>query len=152
VACGNDMRAVVKNALSDVLALSAGLMLPLAFAPFSWFPLAVLAPALLFSVWISASARRALWRGWLFGIGMFGLGTSWIQISLHQFGIPALAFSVSATALFVGFLALYPALLGYLAIRCSPQSASLRLLLVWPAVVVPHGVAEGLAFYRFSLA
>ncbi|MGH6635943.1 MAG: apolipoprotein N-acyltransferase [Gammaproteobacteria bacterium] len=109
-------------------------MLPFAFAPFAWFPLAVLAPALLFSVWASASAGRALWRGWLFGIGMFGVGTSWIQISLHQFGVPVLAFSVSATALFIGFLALFPALLGYLAIRCSPRSVGLRLLLVWPAL------------------
>ncbi|MGH8580442.1 MAG: apolipoprotein N-acyltransferase, partial [Gammaproteobacteria bacterium] len=128
------MRSSVANALADILALSAGLILPFAFAPFGWFPLAVLAPALIFSVWDSASAGRALWRGWLFGIGMFGVGTSWIQISLHQFGMPVLAFSVSATALFIGFLAVYPALLGYLAIRCSPRSAGLRLLLVWPAL------------------
>ncbi len=109
-------------------------MLPFAFAPFGWFPLAVLAPALLFSAWAAASAGRALWRGWLFGVGMFGVGTSWIQISLHQFGVPVLAFSASATALFIGFLALYPALLGYIAIRCSPRSADLHLLLVWPAL------------------
>lgn len=132
--CCKDMRTSVANPLADILALSAGLILPFAFAPFGWFPLAVLAPALLFSVWVSASAGRALWRGWLFGVGMFGIGTSWIQISLHQFGVPLLAFSVSATVLFVAFLALYPGLLGYLAIRCAPPSAGLRLLLVWPAL------------------
>ena len=112
----------------------AGTMLPLAFAPFDLFPVAVIVPALLFRSWLRATPLRAFWRGYLFGLGMFAVGASWIQISIHQFGLPVLLFSVSVTALFVAIVSLYPALLGFVANRFFKDSDRLRLLLVFPAL------------------
>ena len=32
------------------------------------------------------SPKQALGRGWCFGFGLFGAGTSWIYYSIHHFG------------------------------------------------------------------
>ena len=122
------------NFLGDLAALLAGAMLPLAFAPFGLFPVAVISLAILFQLWNGVSTRRAFARGWLFGLGFFGVGVSWVQVSIHQFGLPVLAFSVSATVLFVAILSLYPAGVGYLANRFFSGDERRRFLLVLPAL------------------
>ncbi|MCC6202057.1 MAG: apolipoprotein N-acyltransferase [Gammaproteobacteria bacterium] len=92
--------------------------MPLAFAPLSWFPLAPLGLALLFDLLCRATTpRRAGWLGFLFGCGLMAVGVSWVQISIHQFGLPVYLFSVGVTIPFVLFLALYPALAGYCVAR-----------------------------------
>ncbi len=70
----------------DAIALVAGLLVPLGFAPFGWFPLPILGLALALHAWLAVPPRRAWWRGWLFGLGMFGFGVGWVHISIHQFG------------------------------------------------------------------
>lgn len=118
----------------DVLALLAGALLPLAFAPFNLFPLAVVSPALLFALWLNVPPRRALWRGWLFGLGMFGIGVTWIFVSIYEFGGGiGLPMSVFFTGLFVLVLSCFPALFGYLATRLYPAAPRIRLLVVFPA-------------------
>ncbi|MGH8473210.1 MAG: apolipoprotein N-acyltransferase, partial [Gammaproteobacteria bacterium] len=118
----------------DLASLAAGAILPLAFAPFEMAPLAVLSLAALFYLWDEVSPRRAFWRGWLYGLGMLGTGVSWVQISIHQFGMPVLAFSVTVTAGFIAFVALYPGLIGALANRWFRVSAAARFLVVLPAL------------------
>jgi apolipoprotein N-acyltransferase len=44
------------------------------------------------------SPKQALGRGWCFGFGLFGAGTSWIYYSIHHFG--------GASVLLAGFLML----------------------------------------------
>ena len=97
------------------LALIAGLSLPLGFAPCGFHLLPLFSLAVLFRLWLGITPAQGLRLGWLYGLGMFGGGVYWIQISIHQFGLPVLAFSVSMTVLFVAFMALYPALTGWLA-------------------------------------
>ena len=95
-----------------VLSFLVGCSLPFAFAPFSLFPLAVIALAFLLALWQNVSPWTAFWRGLFFGIGMFGVGTSWIYVSLSQFGhIPFLP-SLLVTFLFILLMASYLALLG----------------------------------------
>ncbi|MGH8507372.1 MAG: apolipoprotein N-acyltransferase [Gammaproteobacteria bacterium] len=118
----------------DLASLAAGGILPLAFAPYELAPLAVLSLAVLFYLWDEVSPRRAFWRGWLYGVGMLGTGVSWVQISIHQFGMPVLAFSVTVTVAFIAFVALYPGLIGALANRWFRVSATARFLLVLPAL------------------
>ena len=129
----------------DALSLLAGALFPLAFAPLGLFPLALVALVLLFSVWIGASPRRALWRGWLFGVGQFGVGVSWVYVAIHDFGHASIFLAGFLTALSVAFLALFPAALGYVVARFFPaaeqtagQTAEqkkilLILLTAWPA-------------------
>lgn len=122
------------------LALIAGTALPLAFAPFGFSPLAYLAPALLFYLWLDATPRQALLSGYLFGLGLFGIGVSWVYVAIHDFGFASVALAAFLTALFVAFLALYYALAGYLAVRIQQTLAGhrhhrlLSLLLVFPAI------------------
>ena len=120
---------------SDILSLLAGGSVPLAFAPFAWFPLAILAPAVLFTLWYhTTSPYRAFSRGLLFGIGMFGFGVSWVVVSFHQFGGMPLLGSLALTAAFVLILALYIALLGGLLIRWFPKHhAFLTFTIILPA-------------------
>ena len=95
----------------DLLALGGGVLLPFAFSPFFWWPLAPLSIAAVFLAWCGASPRRALWRGWLHGVASFGAGVWWI-VESFRFSHIALPVAIVLTLGFIAFLALYPALLG----------------------------------------
>lgn len=117
-------------------ALIGGAVLPFAFAPYGYYPLAVLCLALLFYLWTVGSERLAVVAGYSFGLGMFAHGVWWIQISVHQFGLPLYSFSIAVTAGFVICMSLYPALAAWLWYRCARGSRGLRLLLGAPAAWV----------------
>ena len=118
----------------DGLALLAGAALPLAFAPFGWFWLVLPVLALMLWTWQGVSPRRAAWRGFLFGLGLYGVGVSWVYISLHDYGSAPAFFAALTTTLLIIYLALYPALTGYLLNRFWPQPGMLRWLLLAPAL------------------
>ncbi len=93
------------------VALVLGSLLPLAFAPFSIWPLAILIPALmLMVVQSSLSTRNVFYAGWIFGIGYFSFGVYWIYNSLHDFGMASPVVAGGITGLLVVILALAPAL------------------------------------------
>lgn len=117
----------------DVLAVLAGAALVLAFAPVGFTPLAVISPAILFYCWQGLSPRRALLRGWLYGLGLFGVGASWVFVSFYSYGDAPLPVAGLLTLLFVAFLALFPALLGFGYRRLLPGPAGLGALLFLPA-------------------
>lgn len=118
----------------DALAVIGGALTPFAFAPFNLWPLAPLALALLFLAWEDAPARCAFRRGFLFGAAMFGIGVSWVYVSLHDYGFMPAPLAVTLVALFVGFLALFPAIVGALQARFAPSP--LRLIVLLPALWV----------------
>lgn len=118
----------------DLLVLLAGALLPLAFAPFGLWPLAILSPIVLLWGWDHASPRRAAMRGGGFGLGAYGVGISWIFISLHEYGHAPAAFAALATSLVVLALALYLAVLGALIVRWGPPPGPTRWLLAVPAL------------------
>ena len=63
------------------------MLLPLAFAPFGLWPLAIVIPATLFCLLDKdMSGKRLFLHGWLFGNGYFGVGIYWTYNSLHEFG------------------------------------------------------------------
>ncbi|MEQ8232123.1 MAG: apolipoprotein N-acyltransferase [Gammaproteobacteria bacterium] len=132
-------------------ALAAGLTLPLAFAPFGWWPFAVLAPALLLMLLLRwpGGARAAFLPGWCFGLGMFGAGVWWIQVSVHQFGVPYYLFSVTTTALFIAFMALYPALFAVLFAVVRARGGPARALIAAPALWVLVELLRGWLFTGF---
>lgn len=108
----------------DVVSLLAGAVLPLAFSPFKFYPLAVLSLAILFYSWFGQTPHRTAWRGWLFGLGMFGVGVSWVFVAIHVFGQSGVILASLLTFLFVAFLASYLALLGWLLGKLSSGSSS----------------------------
>ncbi len=119
---------------ADALSVLAGALSVLAYAPFELYPLAPVALVLLGLAWQRATPRRAAGRGLLFGLGLFGCGIYWVYISLHTYGHAPPAFAGLATGLLILYLALYPALAGYLLNRLWPQPGVIRWLVAWPAL------------------
>jgi apolipoprotein N-acyltransferase len=103
------VRVVFASRWGYLLALLAGLAMPLAFAPFGVAAAAPLALAVVFAVVASAPPRRALGAGYLFGVGYVGLGVYWIFISVAEYGGGPLA-AAFVTPLFVLLFAAYPML------------------------------------------
>ena len=125
-------RLILSARVYDIAVLIAGAALPLAFAPFGFWPLAPISVAVLFYVWLESPHSRALWRGWLYGVGMFGVGVSWV-VESFQYGFAPLPIAVVLTGVFVAFLALFPAILGYLVRRFARGPRWVTLYLVLPA-------------------
>lgn len=88
-----------------LLALSAGCLMPLALAPLGIWPLAAIAPAILAWLCWQQPSRTLILNHFFFGLGMFGVGISWVFVSIHNFGNAPLPLAVLLTAIFVTFLA-----------------------------------------------
>jgi apolipoprotein N-acyltransferase len=99
--------------------LLSGGIAPFAFSPFDIYPLAVLSVVLIIYLWSRSDPRTAFYTGYLYGLGFFGSGVSWLHISINLFGGVNIAGAVFLTFLLIAFLSLYPAITGYLATRLS---------------------------------
>jgi apolipoprotein N-acyltransferase len=118
--------------LRYALALLAGALTALAFAPLGVYTLAPLGLAMLFVMLQQTGTARPFVTGWLYGLGFFGVGVSWVYVSLHAYGGMPAALALLATFLFCAFLALFPALAGGLQYR-HKAGAVIQLLLMLPA-------------------
>jgi apolipoprotein N-acyltransferase len=115
--------------LALAMAAVAGIATVVGFAPFGVAHLPILTLSLLFALWNGASSRRAAAEtGFAFGLGLFGAGTSWVYIALETFGGMPAAIAVIATAAMVAYLALWPAIAGYLAVRFTPKRSVARVV------------------------
>lgn len=112
----------------DFFALVAGLILTLSFSPFDYSCLALVALVFIFVCWQHSSAKRAAIRGYLFGLGSFGSGVSWVYISMHDFGGAGVLGASLLTAVFVAFWSLFPALVGFISVKIK------RSILVMPVI------------------
>jgi len=84
------------------------------FAPLELFPLPIIALAGLLYLWQAApTPRRAALLGFIWGLGFFLTGVSWVYVSLHDVGGMAAPLAAVATVLFCCWLAVFPALVGY---------------------------------------
>ena len=116
----------VKAALPYILLSGAGASATLGFAPFTlwWMPLCCLV-ALTFFLQKVPSSKHAMLAGFCFGLGWFGVGISWVHVSIDQFGGLPLAGSLSLMLLLVAYLALFPALASWLAVKLGYNT-------IWP--------------------
>ncbi|GGO78701.1 hypothetical protein GCM10011348_11270 [Marinobacterium nitratireducens] len=90
-------------------ALLAGALTPLAFAPFGLWPLVLVMPALFWLTLRGQSAARSGWLGWIYGLGFYGVGTSWVYVSIHTYGNATVPLAGLLTAGFVAGMALFMA-------------------------------------------
>ncbi len=123
----------LRHALLFGAALALGVAHALAFAPWNrpWLEVAALAGLFLLAEF-ARTARRAALLGWCFGLGWFGVGVSWVYISMHRYGLMPAPLAALATSGFAAFLALYPALALGVARRFAAAGGA-RLLLGLPA-------------------
>jgi apolipoprotein N-acyltransferase len=120
------------------MAFCAGAINVLAFAPFGWWPLQILCLTFLFwQLQRTVSVRRSALLGWMYGFGWMLFGTSWIYISLHDYGnLPAwmTVIAVSGLALFLGCLMAAMAAAGATLRQRWRSSETVFLLVLLPAL------------------
>jgi apolipoprotein N-acyltransferase len=117
-------------------AFVAGAAAVLGFSPVDSFPAALAALALLVHLWIGAASPRDAFRlGYVFGLGLYGAGVSWVYISLNRFGAMPAPLAAAATLCFCAFLALFPALAGWIQARIARAGAAPAALRA--AVLIP---------------
>lgn len=133
----------------SLLAAGFGAVAVGAFAPFSFAPLALLALAGLFWLWFQVERPFAAFKlGFWFGLGLFGVGTSWLFSSQYFYGNVSLPLAVLGTAAWVVYLSLFPALAGALAKwAAKPMLPVMGLILIYPAAWV---VGEWLRAHLFG--
>jgi apolipoprotein N-acyltransferase len=147
VATGSTNPGVLRPTHASLAAFLLGAATVLGFAPFGLAPLPFFSAAGLLWLWQGAATpRRAAGFGFAFGLGLFLAGVSWIYVSLHEFGAMPAPLAAIATLLFCAFLALFPALVGYLQAQFDRAVAIKQLLLI-PAL---WALAEWLRDWIFT--
>jgi len=115
------MSAQWSTILLSPLLILAGAANTLAFAPYTlwWLPLISLV-VLSLCLQHSQSPKQAALFGFSYGLGWFGVGISWVHVSIDQFGGLPLIGSLALMALLVAYLALFPALAAWLSRKLQP--------------------------------
>ena len=103
------------------------------FAPVSWFPLPIVALALHWYLARNQTPLRAFAVGYMFGLGWFLAGVSWVYISLHDMGMLPMTLAGVSTLSFACVLAFFPALTLALS-RRRGLSDPIRWLVLAPAL------------------
>ena len=105
-----------------MLPLICGAIYPLGYAPFELYPVTILALAgLFYSLNRVRRYRTAFLFAWLFGVAKFGVGASWIYVSIQQYGDVHWLAAGALVALFVCLIALLTGFVG-IATHIPPQT------------------------------
>lgn len=116
-----------------LLALLAGGCLPFSLAPFNLWPIAIIGIALLALLIADQRPTQTFIRSFFFGLGFYGIGVSWIFVSIHFYGGASALLAGLLTLIFVSFIALIFALPFVVFSRYFKASA-VKLLLVFPLI------------------
>ncbi|WP_051233966.1 apolipoprotein N-acyltransferase [Halomonas halocynthiae] len=92
---------------SYLAALIAGLLTTLSAAPFHLWWLAPIAAGLVYVGLGQLTPRQAGFKGWCYGLGLFGSGASWVYVSIHDYGYTGMPLALALTTLFVTAMALF---------------------------------------------
>jgi apolipoprotein N-acyltransferase len=114
--------------VSYLLALACGALLPLSLAPFGYWPLGIAAVAGWFVVLRRPGVNGAL-AGWMFGVGKYAVGASWVYVSIHVYGNAPPPLAGFLVVVFAAGLALFTLANGWLFQR-------LRQGGLWPDAVL----------------
>jgi apolipoprotein N-acyltransferase len=103
-----------KNLMAAGLAVLAGLLLPLSLAPFDFWWSGLVSVFLLLALLQGANLRQALLRWYLFGIGQFLLGASWVYVSINTHGGASVLLAAGLTGAFIAAISLVTLAQGYI--------------------------------------
>ena len=133
----------VTAATAGIIAFLAGVLLPFSFAPTEWWLIAPLSLAVFYSLLQARTPRQGLLIGWLFGLGYFGLGVSWVYHSVHLFGAAIAPLAAFITLLFVLVMTVFPTLVGWLFIHLRRARNPLLNTLLFASLWVLAELARG---------
>lgn len=91
----------MKKLLPAIAAILGGIFISLSLAPFHLWPLGIIACGLYAYALHQQKAKAAGLIGWLFGIGLFGSGATWVYVSIAEFSAVSPFIAILLTALFV---------------------------------------------------
>jgi len=117
-----------RHRLLPLLLLALGALTPFAFSPFDCWPLALFAIGLAGELLRAHGAGRTAWLGWCYGFGLWGYGTHWLYVSIHDYGYTPPWLATPMVAALAAVMALFFALLGYVYARLRLQRAALLAL------------------------
>lgn len=110
-----------------VIIFLLGVVSNLSFAPYHYYVVNILALACLIVFCVRARhAWSAFGLGLVYGLGLFGAGTSWVFISLYDYGHINIVLSACLTGLFLICLALLIACVTGLFKRLSPTTLGVK--------------------------
>ncbi len=85
-----------------LIAFIAGSCMPLAFAPFSFWPVVIISPAILiYQLEFISSRKQSFLLGWVYGLGYFGFGVYWLYHSMQVYGQAPIVVAAALTALMI---------------------------------------------------
>ena len=90
-----------------------GVLLPLSFAPFHLPMMAIISVAFFYSN-IFSNQKQSFLTGFFYGLGFFGIGISWIFVSVHDYGHQNNLASLLITLALLTYLSLFIALQSWL--------------------------------------
>ncbi|WP_439287111.1 apolipoprotein N-acyltransferase [Lonepinella sp. BR2357] len=108
--------------LPYLIALISGGVGVFAFSPFDYWGIAYLSVFGLLYVAKIPPKSTALRASFLWGVSFFSIGTSWLHVSIHQFGGSPLWLSYGLVLLLACYLALFPLFFSYLVQRFKVSS------------------------------
>ncbi len=103
--------------LIALLAPVSGSGVTLSLAPINFWPAGIISCIALLYLLHQCPPKQAFWRGWLFGLGVFGTGVSWVYVSIHVHGNTNIPLAVFLTCLFCAGLALLHGMLAWCYVR-----------------------------------
>jgi apolipoprotein N-acyltransferase len=138
--------------------LILGAVFPFGFAPFGFWPASFLSLILLAYKTIeychvknsSEQNKRSLFQlGLFWSLGAFGVGVSWVYVSIHNFGHAPVLGAIAISCLFVLTLSLIKASGFYLVGKLNQWVGSHLLILIIPFAWVVSDFAQRILFSGF---
>lgn len=88
------------------MALIAGALITLSFAPFGLWFISIIALTLFAYLLHQQSLGAVMWRSFAFGVGLYAAGVHWIYVSIHNFGGAPALLAGGLVLIFACFMAL----------------------------------------------
>ena len=119
----------------QLIALLAGALMTLSFAPFNYWPTGIISVFIYGLCLHTLTPKQAIWRGWFYGFGLFGAGASWVYVSIHEHGHAPIPLALLLTFMWAGSLAFCLSLNSYLYTKFL-RDKPLGLLIGFPVLWV----------------
>ncbi|WP_266126172.1 apolipoprotein N-acyltransferase [Acinetobacter bereziniae] len=137
-----------------IIALISGAVFSLALAPYYWWWLAILSPALLYACLKGRSPRQAFAIGLSYGFGLWFVGAFWLYTSIHVYGDTNAVLSVLMIAVMAFVMGLFTAVQTWVYRRFFPETpltfTPLWIIFEWSKTWVFTGFPWLFAGYAFT--